>query len=672
MSRAWVCTRGLRKKPFLDRYLPEYVLQPLPFGAETVIGWGARETAAWGRRWAEARGLPYLAVEDGFLRSIGLGEAGAVSQSLVVDDLGIHYDATRPSRLEELIRTAPDWCDAALTARTEALIARIVETGLTKTNTGAPLDPRILGPGRRVLIVDQTEGDAAIAGGLAGPDSFTAMLAAARAAHPEAQLILKRHPAVVAGHKRGCVADAELDDLSVVGDVRTADLLAEVHAVYVVTSGLGFEALLRGLPVHCFGAPFFAGWGLTKDAFAIERRGAPRTFQQIAAAALIRYSRYVDPVTGQPCEVEAAVERLISMRGRARRLRGYWAGTGFAVAKRQAVRRLLNAPDAEVRYFDTVQAAADAATARKGHLMVWAGKESRDFTALAATLNGPVIRMEDGFIRSRGLGSNFVEALSVALDDQGIYYDASHPSRLESLIEAGEADAALVARAAALRGRIVETGLSKYNLAGAPTPDWPAERERILIVGQVEDDRSIQLGCGDIRTNAGLVQAVRAAHPDAFLIYRDHPDVRAGNRIGRLDDATAALLDARADDLDILACIEGCDAVATLTSLTGFEALLRGKRVMTWGMPFYAGWGLTEDALSMPRRTRRATLDELVAAALIRYPLYITPEGWPCEAEDLVERLAAGAGPEPSLKGRARRWPRGLFASLDRRPPPAY
>lgn len=670
--RAWVCTRGLWKTPFLDRFLPEYALQALPFGAATVIGWGARDTAALGRRWAGAFDRPYLAVEDGFLRSVGLGEAGAASQSLVVDDLGIHYDAARPSRLEALIRTAPDWCDAAMTARAEGLIRRIVDAGLTKTNTGAALDPRILRPGRRVLIVDQTAGDAAIAGGLAGPDSFTAMLAAARAAHPGDQLILKRHPAVVAGHKRGCIADAALDGLTVVGDVHTADLLAAVHAVYVVTSGLGFEALLRGLPVHCFGAPFYAGWGLTQDASPVERRGLPRTIPQIAAAALIRYSRYVDPVTGRPCEAEAAVERLIAMRGRAQRLRGFWAGTGFAVAKRQAVRRLLNAPGAEVRYFDTPQAAADAARARDGRLLVWAGKESPDFTAVSAAFAGPVIRMEDGFIRSRGLGSNFVEALSVALDDLGVYYDASHPSRLESLIEAGEGDPAILARAAALRARIVETALSKYNLAGSAPPDWPAARRRILIVGQVEDDRSILLGCGDIRTNAGLVRAVRAEHPDAFLIYRDHPDVRAGNRIGRLDDEAAALVDARADDFDILACIEGCDAVATLTSLTGFEALLRGKRVMCWGRPFYAGWGLTEDRTTIPRRTRRAALDELTAAVLIRYPIYITPEGWPCEAEDLVERLAADASQAPSLKGRARRWPRGLLASLDRRPPPAY
>ena len=63
-----------------------------------------------------------------------------------------------------------------------------------------------------------------------------------------------------------------------------------------------------------------------------------------------------------------------------------------------------------------------------------------------------------------------------------------------------------------------------------------------------------------------------------------------------------------------------------MTSLTGFDALLRGKKVVTYGLPFYAGWGLTQDmikgAAALDRRTRQLTLDELVAAVLLLYPLY--------------------------------------------------
>lgn len=675
---AWVCAPGVLKVPFLARFLPEYELRATPGpDVRVVIGWGLKPTAAAGRRWAASRGLPYVALEDGQIRSVGLGETGATSLSVLPDDLGVYYDATRPSRMEEAIASGPDWCDAEMQARSRALIDRLVASGLSKTNMGGPLDRSILKPGRRVLIVDQTLGDASIGNGLAGPDSFVTMIVTARREESDAQLIVKRHPAVAAGKKRGCIPDRLLDGLTVIdADVRPADLLAEVDAIWCVTSGLGFEALLRGLPVRCFGAPFYAGWGLTTDAKPIARRGMARDIETVAAAALIRLPRYVDPVTGERCEPEQALDRLIALDGRARRLEGFWAGVGFAPAKRPAIRRLLNGPRTDLRYYWRASAAVKAARDHAGRLVWWAGKESETTRQAAAAFDGPTVRIEDGFIRSRGLGSDFFGALSVALDDQGVYYDPSRASRLESLIAAGEPPPERLARAARLRARVVDAGLSKYNLKGDGAPaDWPTDRERLLVVGQVENDRSILLGCGpDIRTNSALVQAARRDHPDAFLIWRNHPDVLAGNRPGLLDASAMSEVDAVADGLDIVDCLNACDRLATLTSLSGFEALLRGKRVSVYGRPFYAGWGLTEDQLDFPRRGRAASLDALVNAALIDYPIYVTPDGWPCEAEDLVEALiAARDRPLPSApRGRVRRWWRGLMASLDRTPPPSY
>ncbi|WP_295172943.1 capsular polysaccharide biosynthesis protein [uncultured Brevundimonas sp.] len=672
---AWVCAPGVLKVPFLDVFLADYDLRRLPGeDVQSVLGWGMKPTAAAGRRWAEKNGRPYMALEDGFLRSVGIGEAGATSLSLIVDDLGVYYDATRPSRLEHLIQTADDWCDAAMIARARGLIDRIVASVVSKTNMGGPLDPGLLKPGRRVLIVDQTFGDASIACGLATARSFDEMIAAARRDEPDAQLIVKRHPAVAAGKKRGCVTD--LTGVTLVDtDVRPADLLAAVDAVYCVTSALGFEALLRGLPVRCFGAPFYSGWGLTTDAVQTGRRGVSRSIEQVAAAALIAYSRYVDPVTGERCEAEQALERLIALRDRADRLAGSWSAVGFAPAKRPPVRRLLNSPKASMRYFMSPSRAAAHAKATDGRLIWWAGKESEATRQAAAAFSGPTVRMEDGFIRSRGLGSDFVGALSVALDDQGVYYDPSRPSRLETLIETSDLSPMQLARAAALRTRVVDAGLSKYNLRGQAPTDWPVDRDILLVVGQVENDKSILLGCApDLNTNSALVEAARRDHPDAFLVYRNHPDVLAGNRPGRLDAGAMASVDAVGDGLDIVDCLNACRRVATLTSLTGFEALMRGKAVSVYGRPFYAGWGLTDDRLAFERRSRRAGVDHLVHAALIAYPLYVTPEGWPCEAEDLVDRLiAARDQPTPKApRGQVQRWAAGIIASLDRRPPPSY
>lgn len=672
-----MCSPGILEVPFLRTFLPEFDLKASPFApAEAVIGWGLKPTSKAGRQRAAQRNQPYVALEDGFLRSIGLGETGAASVSLIVDEVGVYYDATRPSRLEQLIQTAPDWCDAALQARAGALVERVVASGLSKTNMGGPLDRTILKPGSRILLVDQTAGDASISAGMAGPDSFARMVRTAKAEHPDAQLIVKRHPAVAAGRKKGCIQEADLGGVTLLDvDVSPAELLAEVDQVWCVTSALGFEALLRRLPVRCFGAPFYSGWGLTTDEVSVSRRDVARDLETVAAAALIAYPRYVDPVTGLRCEAEAAVDRLIALRDRAERLAGYWAGVGFSPAKRPPIRRLLNGPRTTMKYFASPVRAADKAREMGGRMIYWAGKETPEIAAVAAATDVPVVRMEDGFIRSRGLGSDFFGALSVALDDQGVYYDPTGPSRLESLIEGGGQSPEMLARAAALRTRVVEAGLSKYNLAsGAERPDWPVERRKVLVVGQVENDKSILKGCGDIRTNSGLVEAARADFPDAYLIYRNHPDVMSGNRPGMLDAGAMAEVDATADGLDIIDCLEACDVLATLTSLSGFEALLRGKAVAVYGRPFYGGWGLTQDRMTYERRTRRASLDAVVAAALIEYPIYATPEGWPCEAEDLVAALIATRDQPPPAPpaNQIARWWKGLTASLDRRPPPSY
>lgn len=698
---AWVCAPGVRKVAFLAQFLGEYDLRASPGPSTSVVlGWGLKPTAAAGRRWAKARGATYVALEDGFLRSVGIGEAGATSLSLIVDDLGIYYDATRPSRLEQLILDSGSWCDAAMKMRARALIDRIVESGISKTNMGGTLDRSQLQPRRRILIVDQTLGDASIGYGLASTAAFGEMIRTARLEEPDAQLIVKRHPAVAAGRKQGCIAQADLEGVTLIDtDVRPSDLLCAVDAVWCVTSALGFEALLRGIPVRCFGAPFFSGWGLTKDAVVTGRREQARDLETLAAAALIAYTRYVDPVTGRACKAEQALERLIALRDRARRLEGHWSAAGFAPAKRPPVRRLLNSPRGTVRYHWRASGAARAAETRKGRMIWWAGKESEPIRRAAAKTTAPTVRMEDGFIRSRGLGSDFFGALSVALDDLGVYYDATRPSRLEALIEAGlhpspgDADPAsgpgddrsrdlerqALARAQALRARIIEAGLSKYNLKGAPPIGWPADREVLLVVGQVENDRSIQFGCTEIRTNSGLVEAARRDFPGAYLVYRNHPDVTAGNRPGLLDAQALQSVDAVADDLDIIDCLNRCDRLATLTSLSGFEALMRNKPVTVYGRPFYAGWGLTDDRPGsmedpFPRRSRRASLEALIHAALIAYPVYVTPEGWPCEVEDLVEALIEARNtplPEPP-RGRIGRWWRGLTASLDQKPPPAY
>ena len=274
------------------------------------------------------------------------------------------------------------------------------------------------------------------------------------------------------------------------------------------------------------------------------------------------------------------------------------------------------------------------------------------------------MRIEDGFIRSAGLGVLLAPAASLVLDADGIHYDPATPSALERLLATMACDPALLARAAALRRALISGGVTKYNLAGtAPPLDLPPGRPVVLVAGQVEDDAGMRRAAGAIRSNLDLLRAVRAAEPEAVILFKPHPDVESGMRRGAVPPIEAArLADRVLSGVPIGPLFGQVGAVHSIASLAGFEALLRGLRVVTWGRPFYAGWGLTEDhdpypnPVAIPGALRQRwqpgvgaplSLDALVAATLILYPRYRDPvTGLPCPPEVVVERLAGAAAPQ--------------------------
>ena len=269
-----------------------------------LLVWAGKETP-------EHRAPEVIRVEDGVLRSRGLGAELVPPLALVSDDLGIYYDPTRESRLERLIAASPALPQAEL-RRAEALVRQITAARLTKYNLER-LPPADLPDGHRILVPGQVEDDASVLKGCGEVRTNLALLEWARAANPGAVLLYKPHPDVEAGLRPGAIpretalelADAVLEGTSAAG------LLEEVGAVWTLTSTLGFEALLRGVPVTCLGVPFYAGWGLTSDLGAVpDRRGPGPVLAGVAHAVLIGYPRYFDPVTRSVCSPEVAVERL--------------------------------------------------------------------------------------------------------------------------------------------------------------------------------------------------------------------------------------------------------------------------------------------------------------------------------------------------------------------------
>ncbi|PWK60931.1 capsular polysaccharide biosynthesis protein [Roseicyclus mahoneyensis] len=613
-----------------------------PGAQDDVLVWGHSPYAPRGEAVAQATGAHLVRVEDAFLRSLHPGRSGDAPLGLVIDRKGIYFDATRPSDLETLLATHP-LDDTGLLDRARDALARIAEAHLTKYAAVDPtLDPP--SPGY-VLLIDQTRGDASIRLGQANADSFAEMLAHAQEDHPGAPIVIKTHPETRAGHRPGHFDPASLPPGVTLDDrpIAPRRLFEGARAVYCVTSLLGFEAIFAGHRPVTFGVPFYAGWGLTDDRrLTPARRQRHLTKVQMAAAALILYPTWYDPYRDRLCEVE---DVLATLEAQARAWREDQAGH-VAVGMRAWKRRHMVQSFGRLRFEDD----PDKAAADGRPVMVWAGRETPELRAACSAAKRPLCRVEDGLLRSRGLGADLVPPLSLVLDDLGIYYDPTRESRLDRLIaEAAVMDPKRLYRAERLVARLVALGLTKYNLGGAmPELTPPEGRALILVPGQVEDDASIKLGAGAVRTNAGLLQAARNLHPEGWIVYKPHPDVVAGLRAGAVE--AGGLADAVVTDVDTAALLPLASRVVTMTSAMGFEALLRGVPVTVLGAPFYAGWGLTRDLGPVPKhRTARPSLGALAHAALIRYPRYHDPvTGLPCPAEVALDRLASGEG----LRGR--------------------
>ena len=631
------------------------------------VGWGYKRSGKNANKASNFFHSKSILLEDGFLRSFGTGQL-TQSLSVVMDNLGIYYDCHHSNQLEALLNSDTDVLSSTDYDAVDVGCARsfILSHHLSKYNHAPDFDASVFDKpqwhGRkRVLVIDQTAGDMSIVYGGADDARFAAMLRSARADFPDALIVVKTHPEVSGGVKRGYLTEVTEDDRTCVlrDSVNPIQLLLSVDVVYVVTSTMGFEALLVGKPVVTFGVPWYAGWGCTDDRAALyqdfsnskltsdnpsvqrmqallpaptdwrTRRTRTRTVDELFAAAYFRYARYLNPVTHERGTIFDVMDSLVLQKNMVKRFSGRMIAVGFRRWKAANLRPMLSAFPDKVLFVKSAEHAQKLNPTSSDCLIHWGKKVPQGLTELACASGARLLCMEDGFVRSVGLGSDLIRPHSLVLDERGIYFDPTSPSDLEHILNHDVFDESDIRRAQAVRAFIVEHNISKYNIDVLQTPDWVAQSQGKVVVfvpGQVEDDASIQFGCTTVKTNLDLLKSARAAHPDGFIVYKPHPDVMAKNRVGALAlDSARQFADVIEVRTSVVSCIHACDEVHTMTSLTGFDALLRGKKVVVYGRPFYSGWGLTEDkgeAFSEGRRVRALSLDELVAGALLHYPVY--------------------------------------------------
>ena len=627
---AYTFFRGIKKIPHIAEFLaPDFALTNNLKQADVIMGWGNRPTTKKARQIAAQRGVPFVALEDGFLRSLGLGDTPPLS--LCVDDLGIYYDIATPSSLEQYILDNETLSDDKYRQARQA-IDLIIENKLSKYNL-APIFRLAESNQPKVLVIDQTYGDVSIQGAKSDENTFKQMFQAALQENPNAQIIVKMHPDVLSGKRQGYLTEmAKKQGVMLLSDnANPIDLIQQVNQVYCVSSQMGFEAMMCGKLVTVFGAAWYAGWSLTDDRhpeivqLKSTKRRKERTIEQLFAAAYLDYCRYVN-TNGERATIFDTINYLIQMKNLHALLRGEVYCIGFSLWKKAATVPYFRLPECRVHFISSTAKLNRNRLPKNAKIVVW-GVKNKAAEQFAADNHLPLLRMEDGFLRSVGLGSNLVAPLSLVIDNAGIHFNPQTPSLLENILQNQQFNDINQRQAEKLIALLKQHNISKYNIQGVSIAPNAKDKAVILVPGQVEDDASVQLGSLKVRTNLDLLKAVRKNKPDAYIIYKPHPDVLSGNRVGHIaDDECRKYADEVATNADIFSCIDAADEVHTMTSLTGFEALIRHKKVHCYGLPFYAGWGLTVDEIVCERRTRRLELWQLVWATLCEYPLYIHPK----------------------------------------------
>src|SRR5271165_1606981 len=470
-----------RETGALAALLPEFAVgRRLPdlaaAGVSGVVGWSDFRHQGAARRRAAALRVPFLIFGHGLLRAPpgwGITTPMLSATAQVTTGPSSAADVLAPDRL----LATSGWESPELLAHAAGLRRDILSRRLGGPWWNAGADPGLPRGGKYALIVvgDRKWGSA---NGLTSPALLRAMLAAAMAeTAPHQTVVVAPDREGPRGVPAGLLRDAAARGCTVLTEaVDIWEALGRAGCVYTAGGETGFLALLAGAKIRCFGDSFYSGWGITTDEPGVRRKPLRRTVDEVFAGACLLATRYLNPYRQKATAFEDILEILGEWQKIEAVNRGVAVCLGMSFWKRRQVRDFLWSSAGTPAFRHTTNAALAVARRRAGSIAVWASRAPAGLAKAAEQQGIPLLRVEDGFVRSVGLGSDFMPAASLVLDSRGMHFDPSVRSDLDRLLAETEFDAALIERARGLVARLVARGITKYNLGHrVPAVRWPAD-----------------------------------------------------------------------------------------------------------------------------------------------------------------------------------------------------
>lgn len=576
--------------------------------------------------YAKKHNIPLIQIEDAFVGYLENTQGKMVNIGMYYDITGgVYYSSDEENIITHTLKNKEYTQDDLKNAG--KLIEKIVKNKITKYN-------KILQPSfkphkncAKILVIDQVYNDASIKCNNHGLQEFQAMYNSAIQKANGKKIYIKTHPN---GNGYLHRIAKENEAIMLTDDYNIFDILQYTDEVYTVSSQAGFEALLAGKKVYTFGTPFYSGYGLTIDNTTTKRQNY--TIEELFFASYIKACRYF--IVKIECNLNEIIDVIITHKNLAIKNRTIQKMYFYQIPlwKMYTLKSFIfqkNVQIVRVKNFKEIQ---KKSFTKGDKIILWGFKAScNKIYQYAKENNISIITFEDGFIRSVGLGSDFVPPYSLVMDSKGIYYNPKKTSQLEHIILHNQT--ITPEQKERVENFIVlykEMQISKYNIVQQNTQeekDFILQRANkkkiILITGQVSDDMSIIYGATKIQNYSHLVREVRKNNPSAFIIYKHHPDVIASNRNGYIEsEYLLQYVDCITQNLTSIDAIQIADEIHTITSTIGFEALLYGKKVVHYGMPFYGGYGFTDDKSEIRNKRNVVDFNTFCYAALFLYPYY--------------------------------------------------
>lgn len=295
----------------------------------------------------------------------------------------------------------------------------------------------------------------------------------------------------------------------------------------------------------------------------------------------------------------------------------------------------------------------DAGVERGDSFFLWgSGPTHENLRLVSSCLSaaGKLYMCEDGLLKSadtwcaQNVPERFKCGCSVVIDDSAYYFDATKPSAVERMLNdqsfvVTEAERDLARKRI---GRIVSEKLTKYNhqVMEVPIVGRP-RRPKVLVVDQSFGDYAIRKGMADEHTFEKMLSDAIHDNPDADILVKTHPDAMTGVRRGYYDSVQESVGVFRVTmPVNPYSLMEIVDKVYVCSTQFGFEALMAGKEVHVYGMPFYAGWGATIDSQKCERRTNTRTVEEIFHIFYLCYTHWYNPDTMTaCTIDDCMDWL---------------------------------